>query len=170
MRRIVLLEKVLVYWWGLVQNRKGYFSPYLLNRKPVPASREGYYKYFYRENYHTVEKRKVGGKEQNVTVLRSRKKYVEVPFEQWDRLRYFAQKQNKKIERRYSLIFNKTAEQIRGFINKEENYQVKAFYDFSGSAEITALTSSVKNSSGIATALDEGSAEVIFSRLVNIFS
>lgn len=67
----------------------GYFSPYLLNRKPVPASREGYCKYFYMESYHTIEKRKVGGKEQNVTVLHSRKKYVEVPFEQWEQLRYF---------------------------------------------------------------------------------
>lgn len=67
----------------------GYFSPYLLNSKPVPASKEGYCKYFYMESYHTVEKRKVGGKEQNVTVLRSRKKYVEVPFKQWEQLRYF---------------------------------------------------------------------------------
>lgn len=67
----------------------GYFSPYLLNSKPVPASKEGYCKYFYMESYHTVEKRKVGGKEQNVTVLHSRKKYVEVPFKQWEQLRYF---------------------------------------------------------------------------------
>ena len=67
----------------------GYFSPYLLNAKPVPASKEGYYKYFYMESYHTIEKRKVGGREQNVTVLHSRKKYVEVPFKQWERLRYF---------------------------------------------------------------------------------
>ncbi len=67
----------------------GYFSPYLLNQKPVPVSKEGYCKYFYMESYHTIEKRKVGGKEQNVTVLRSRKKYVEVPFEQWKQLRYF---------------------------------------------------------------------------------
>lgn len=67
----------------------GYFSPYLLNAKPVPASKEGYYKYFYMESYHKVEKRKVGGKEQNVTVLRSRKKYVEVPIGQWEQLRYF---------------------------------------------------------------------------------
>ncbi len=67
----------------------GYFSPYLLNAKPVPASKEGYYKYFYMESYHTIEKRKVGGKEQNVTVLHSRKKYVEVTFEQWGKLRYF---------------------------------------------------------------------------------
>lgn len=67
----------------------GYFSPYLLNAKPVPASNEGYYKYFYMESYHTIEKRKVGGKEQNVTVLRSRKKYVEVPIGQWEQLRYF---------------------------------------------------------------------------------
>lgn len=67
----------------------GYFSPYLLNTKPVPASKEGYCKYFYMESYHTVEKRKVGGKEQNVTVLNSRKKYVEVPFKQWEQLRYF---------------------------------------------------------------------------------
>lgn len=67
----------------------GYFSPYLLNQKPVPASKEGYCKYFYMESYHTVEKRKVGGKVQNVTVLHSRKKYVEVPFEQWEKLRYF---------------------------------------------------------------------------------
>ncbi len=66
----------------------GYFSPYLLNSKPVPASKEGYCKYFYMESYHTVEKRKVGGKEQNVTVLHSRKKYVEVPFKQWEQLRY----------------------------------------------------------------------------------
>lgn len=28
----------------------GYFSPYLLNAKPVPASKEGYYKYFYMES------------------------------------------------------------------------------------------------------------------------
>lgn len=67
----------------------GYFSPYLLNAKPVPASKESYYKYFYMESYHKVEKRKVGGKKQNVTVLHSRKKYVEVPFEQWEKLRYF---------------------------------------------------------------------------------
>lgn len=67
----------------------GYFSPYLLNAKPVSASREGYYKYFYMESYHTVEKRKVGGKKQNVTVLRSRKMLVEVPIKQWERLRYF---------------------------------------------------------------------------------
>ena len=67
----------------------GYFSPYLLNSKPVPASKEGYCKYFYMESYHTIEKRKVGGKEQNVTVLHSRKKYVEVPLEQWEKLRYF---------------------------------------------------------------------------------
>lgn len=67
----------------------GYFSPYLLNSKPVPASKEGYCKYFYMESYHTVEKRKVGGKEQNVTVLHSRKKYVEVPFKQWEQLLYF---------------------------------------------------------------------------------
>jgi DNA-directed RNA polymerase specialized sigma24 family protein len=67
----------------------GYFSPYLLNSKPVPASKEGYCKYFYMESYHTVEKRKVGGKEQNVTVFHSRKKYVEVPFKQWEQLRYF---------------------------------------------------------------------------------
>lgn len=66
----------------------GYFSPYLLNAKAVLASKEGYYKYFYMESYHTVEKRKVGGKEQNVTVLHSRKKYVEVPFKQWEQLRY----------------------------------------------------------------------------------
>ena len=67
----------------------GYFSPYLLNSKPVPASKEGYCKYFYMESYHKVEKRIVGGKKQNVTVLHSRKKYVEVPFEQWEKLRYF---------------------------------------------------------------------------------
>lgn len=67
----------------------GYFSPYLLNAKPVPASKEGYYKYFYMESYHKIEKRKVGGKEQNVTVLHSRKKYVEIPIEQWEKLRYF---------------------------------------------------------------------------------
>lgn len=73
----------------MFKTENGYFSPYLLNAKPVPASREGYYKYFYMESYHTVEKCKVGGKEQNVTVLRSRKKYVEVPFGQWERLRYF---------------------------------------------------------------------------------
>ena len=73
----------------MFKTENGYFSPYLLNRKPVPASREGYYKYFYMESYHTVEKRKVGGKEQNVTVLHSRKKYVEVPFKQWEQLRYF---------------------------------------------------------------------------------
>ncbi len=66
----------------------GYFSPYLLNAKPVPASKDGYYKYFYMESYHTVEKHKVGNKIQNVTVLRSRKKYVEVPIEQWEKLRY----------------------------------------------------------------------------------
>ncbi len=60
-----------------------------MNSKPVPASKEGYCKYFYMESYHTVEKRKVGGKEQNVTVLHSRKKYVEVPFKQWEQLRYF---------------------------------------------------------------------------------
>lgn len=41
------------------------------------------------ESYHTVEKRKVGGKQQIVTVLRSRKKYVEVPCEQWEQLRYY---------------------------------------------------------------------------------
>ena len=64
----------------------GYFSPYLLNKKPVPASKEGYYKYFYMESYHTIERRKVGGKIQNVTVLHSRKKYVEVPAEQWEKL------------------------------------------------------------------------------------
>lgn len=73
----------------MFKTENGYFSPYLLNRKPIPASREGYYKYFYMESYHIVEKRKVGGKEQNVTVLHSRKKYVEVPFEQWEQLRYF---------------------------------------------------------------------------------
>lgn len=67
----------------------GYFSPYLLNKKPVPTSREGYYKYFYMESYHTPEKRKVGSKEQKVTVLHSRKKYVEVPFEQWEQLHNF---------------------------------------------------------------------------------
>ncbi len=67
----------------------GYFSPYLLNAKPVPASKEDYYKYFYMESYHTVEKRKVGGKAQNVTVLHSLKKYVEVTFEQWEKLRFF---------------------------------------------------------------------------------
>lgn len=67
----------------------GYFSPYLLNAKPVPASKEGYYKYFYMESYHKIEKRKVGGKAQNVTVFHSRKKYVEVTFEQWEKLRFF---------------------------------------------------------------------------------
>lgn len=73
----------------MFKTENGYFSPYLLNSKPVPASKEGYCKYFYMESYHTVEKRKVGGKEQNVTVLHSRKKYVEVPFKQWEQLRYF---------------------------------------------------------------------------------
>ncbi len=73
----------------MFKTENGYFSPYLLNAKSVPASKEGYYKYFYMESYHTIEKRKVGGKEQNVTVLHSRKKYVEVPFVQWEQLRYF---------------------------------------------------------------------------------
>lgn len=73
----------------MFKTENGYFSPYLLNSKPVPASKEGYCKYFYMESYHTVVKRKVGGKEQNVTVLHSRKKYVEVPFKQWEQLRYF---------------------------------------------------------------------------------
>ncbi len=73
----------------MFKTENGYFSPYLLNQKPIPASKEGYCKYFYMESYHTIEKRKVGGKEQNVTVLRSRKKYVEVPLEQWKQLRYF---------------------------------------------------------------------------------
>ncbi|MDE6059483.1 MAG: sigma-70 region 4 domain-containing protein [Clostridia bacterium] len=41
------------------------------------------------ESYHTIERRKVGGKVQNVTVLHSRKKYVEVPAEQWEKLHYF---------------------------------------------------------------------------------
>lgn len=67
----------------------GYFSPYLLNEKLVPAEREGYCKYFYMESYHTVERRKVGGKMQNVTVLRSRKKYVEVPEKMWKSLREY---------------------------------------------------------------------------------
>ena len=73
----------------ILKKESGYFSPYLLNAKPVSASKDGYYKYFYMESYHTVEKRKVGGKQKNVTVLRSRKKYVEVTFEQWEQLRYY---------------------------------------------------------------------------------
>ncbi len=73
----------------MLKKENGYFSPYLLNAKPVPASKEGYYKYFYMESYHTIEKRKVGGREKNVTVLHSRKKCVEVTFEQWGKLRYF---------------------------------------------------------------------------------
>lgn len=73
----------------MLKKESGYFSPYLLNAKPVPASKDGYYNYFYMESYHNVEKRKVGGKQQIVTVLRSRKKYVEVPCEQWEQLRYY---------------------------------------------------------------------------------
>lgn len=73
----------------MFKKENGYFSPYLLNKKPIQADKEGYYKYFYMESYNTVEKRKVGEKVQNVTVLRSRKKYVEVTYEQWEKLHYF---------------------------------------------------------------------------------
>ncbi len=73
----------------MFKTENGYFSPYLLNKKPVPAGRDGYYKYFYMESYNTVEERVVGGKKQKITVCRSRKKYVEVPIEQWKQLHYF---------------------------------------------------------------------------------
>ena len=73
----------------MFKTENGYFSPYLLNKKPVPADREGYFKYFYMESYNTVEERVVGGKKQKITVCRSRKKFVEVPIEQWKQLHYF---------------------------------------------------------------------------------
>ena len=41
------------------------------------------------ESYNTVEERVVGGKKQKITVCRSRKKFVEVPIEQWKQLHYF---------------------------------------------------------------------------------
>ena len=73
----------------MFKTENGYFSPYLLNKKPVPADKEGYCKYFYMESFNTVEERVVGGKKQKITVCRSRKKFVKVPIEQWKQLHYF---------------------------------------------------------------------------------
>lgn len=64
----------------------GYFSPYLLNRKLVPAEREGYYHYYYMESYFTPRAVKVGNKYVKVYDEHVSRKSVEVTLEQFQKL------------------------------------------------------------------------------------
>ena len=64
----------------------GYFSPYLLNRKLVPAEREGYYHYYYMESYFTPRAVKVGNKYVKVYDEHVSRKSVEVTLEQFRKL------------------------------------------------------------------------------------
>lgn len=64
----------------------GYFSPYLLNRKLVPAEREGYYHYYYMESYFTPRAVKVGNKYVKVYDEHVSRKSVEFTLEQFQKL------------------------------------------------------------------------------------
>lgn len=64
----------------------GYFSPKLLNKKPVPSVREGYYLYYYMESYYTSHTEIVGGKRVTVYDKHVSKKSVELTLEQWNAL------------------------------------------------------------------------------------
>ena len=63
-----------------------YFSPKLLNKQPTPSDREGYYIYYYMENYYTSHTEKKGNKSVKVYKKHVSKKSVEVTLEQWNTL------------------------------------------------------------------------------------
>lgn len=64
----------------------GFYSPYLLNKEPVPSGREGYYLYYYMESYQTSQTVKKGKKYIKTYVRHTSKQSVEVTLEQWNSL------------------------------------------------------------------------------------
>lgn len=64
----------------------GLYSPYLLNKEPVPSEREGYFLYYYMESYYTSHTEKKGNKYIKVYDKHVSRKSVEVTLEQWKAL------------------------------------------------------------------------------------